>query len=827
MTITRMRLLAAPFTIGVTALMLVLALCTGPLFGPTRAFRFVLATGYGPVALAGHWWSPLTAIFFTNGLVDLVIVLVLCLTLLGWAERLFGTLRTAIAFFATAVLGTVLGVALQGLVGGGGAWWSHNVRTTLTLDPVSAIAGTLMAASAFASVLVRRRIRVVTILTVLLLLLYSGQPADLYRLMAVASGWALGFAFNPPRRITGWLRSSHHEVRVLMASAVAATAIGPAYALFTGSRFGPLAPIALLLDNGASTSGSVLDDCSALNLSRHCIEDITLERISGAGPIVLSVLPLATLLLVAFGLLRGRRFAVWLGVVMNGGFALLAAYYLGFLPRSGVPYVVQQQSVHYWGLSLSMAAGVALPAVIAVLLVALRRHFPVLAPRRRVIGYVATVTGCAVVLTGVYVAIGSALRSGAFTRSVTISDLFADAVERFIPVSFLHREIPNFLPVTPAGALLYHGVGPAFWAVVFVAAIPALAGRAEHARGADVLRARTLLESGSGDALSFMTTWAGNSYWFDPDGTAAVAYRVVGAIALTTGGPFGAWPQNAHTVSAFARFCDDNGWTPVFYSTDATMTPIFRDMNWATMVVAEETVVELDHWNTTGKKWQDVRSSINRAERAGISAEWTTYAALSRSVATQLAEISEQWVADKQLPEMGFTLGGLDELRDPAVALMLAVDGDGRVQGVTSWLPLYREGAIAGWTLDFMRRRADSINGVMEFLIARAATRMRDDGYRLMSLSAAPLAHTASADEAAGATDRFLASLSTSLEPIYGFRSLLRFKLKFQPERRPLVMAYPDPVALPRIGFALVRAYLPGLSVRQVARLVRGRRQEW
>jgi lysylphosphatidylglycerol synthetase-like protein (DUF2156 family) len=242
------------------------------------------------------------------------------------------------------------------------------------------------------------------------------------------------------------------------------------------------------------------------------------------------------------------------------------------------------------------------------------------------------------------------------------------------------------------------------------------------------------------------------------------------------------------------------------------------------MTVAEETVIRPQLWATTGKKWQDVRTSINRAQRAGIRAEWTTYGALPLGMAAQLAEISEQWVAEKDLPEMGFTLGGLDELHDPSVRLMLAVGEEGRIEAVTSWLPTYREGVVVGWTLDFMRRRPDSINGVMEFLIAEAATRMKADGIEFMSLSAAPLAHTgARDDDDRGVMDRVLDYLGTSLEPVYGFRSLLAYKQKFQPELHPLIMAYPDPVALPAIGLALVRAYLPEISVRQAASLVRGR----
>jgi phosphatidylglycerol lysyltransferase len=38
-----------------------------------------------------------------------------------------------------------------------------------------------------------------------------------------------------------------------------------------------------------------------------------------------------------------------------------------------------------------------------------------------------------------------------------------------------------------------------------------------------------------------------------------------------------------------------------------------------------------------------------------------------------------------------------------------------------------------------------------------------------------------------------------------------------------MLMAYPDPLALPAIGAALGRAYLPSVSVSQTVRFLRGR----
>ena len=815
-----------PFTTGITLLILVLALATGPIRGPHRPLRGWLGAGAVQL-LDGHWWAPFTAVLFTDDLLELIVVLVLTVVLVGASERLMGTWRTALAFFGTAVVGIVVGVIVQVLANDIGELWARNVHGLLVLDVFTAIGGTIMTASAFAGTLWRRRIRVITLLVAIMYLLYSGLPSDLYRLLAVLTGLALGPLLRQRKIAADWLRSSHHEVRVLLASAVTITALGPVIGLLNSTRYGMLSPVGLLFSNEAPSATSVVERCQAFAVTRACVRDLTLERINGLGPILLSVLPLLLLLVAAYGLLRGRRFAVWLAVAVNGLLALLSGLYYGILPIASARPTV---SPRYWEVTAILALSTLAPLAMAVLLIVFRRHFTVMPTARAVRNYIILLVATGLGLIGLYVLVGWLQKDTGFTRPVDLNDLLQDVLERFIPVSFLRREPLQYLPTTPLATIVYHNIGTVFWLVAIVAAIPAMLGRGLLRRGTgESAHVRQLLHRGGGDAISFMATWPGNSYWFDPVGGGAIAYRVEGRVALTTGGPFGAPTPHDGAIQGFARFCDDNGWIPVFYSVESRYHGLFERLGWSTMTVAEETVIRPQLWATTGKKWQDVRTSINRAQRAGIRSEWTSYAALSLAQAVQLSDISEEWVAEKDLPEMGFTLGGIDELRDPEVRLMLAInesDGPehGRIEAVTSWLPSYRNGIVIGWTLDFMRRRPDSINGVMEFLIAEAATRMKEDGIEFMSLSAAPLAHTAgTADEDKDTMDRLLGYLSSSLEPVYGFRSLLKFKRKFQPEMHPLIMAYPEAVALPAIGLALVRAYLPGLSVRQAATFVRGR----
>ncbi|MDQ6752932.1 MAG: DUF2156 domain-containing protein, partial [Actinomycetota bacterium] len=339
-----------------------------------------------------------------------------------------------------------------------------------------------------------------------------------------------------------------------------------------------------------------------------------------------------------------------------------------------------------------------------------------------------------------------------------------------------------------------------------------------HSRNAeDLNRARTLLMTQEGSSLSWMTTWPGNTYWFSVTGNAFVAYRVISGIALALGGPVGPTTERRASVDGFNRFCNDNGWTPCFYSVTVDVKEIATSSGWGSVQVALETILPLESLAFKGKKFQDIRTTLNKAPKEGIRAEWVTYGTARKGIRHQIDAISEEWIAERRLPEMGFTLGGVDELKDPQVRCLLAIDEDNIVHALTSWLPAYRNGTIVGWTLDLMRRRNAGFPTGIEFLIATAALTFKDEGYEFISLSGAPLAWEQEKETCVPppVLDRLLHRLGTGLEPVYGFRSLQKFKDKFGPRYEPLYLVYPDAAALPRIANAISRAYLPEVSVAQ------------
>src|SRR3954468_8848014 len=346
---------------------------------------------------------------------------------------------------------------------------------------------------------------------------------------------------------------------------------------------------------------------------------------------------------------------------------------------------------------------------------------------------------------------------------------------------------------------------------------------------ADRTRASALLEvDGSSNRLAWMTTWPENRWYFPaapPDDGGYVAYRVHARVAIGLCDPVAATSEDRRVLlRGFADRMEAAGLVPCLFSVTGVVARDAQALSWHALQVAEEAVVDLESLAFTGRRWQDVRTALNRAAAQGITHRLVSLADEPRGVQVQVRAISEQLTADKGLPEMGFTLGGVDEALDPRVRVGLAVDGDGTVHGVTSWMPAFGEngGSPAGWTLDVMRRAPDGFRSSMEFLIASACLAFREEGAAFVSLSGVPLAKAAPGDSAVdrGPLDAFLNKLGEPLEPYYGFRSLQAFKGKFQPRHEPMYLVFPDEAALPRIGLALTRAYLPEAGLRDLVALM-------
>ncbi len=786
----------APVTVSLVVVLWIVGAVTGSLLGgPSEDLRQSVAAGV-PALQDGAWWTLLTAAFFAGDLVTYLGVSVLLLVVGIACERRWGSVRMLWITLVIQVVGVLLGVGLVAAANSAFVWtWAEYLGSSLAVGASSVIAGLLMALSCGLSVLWRRRIRIVVVTVCLVGLLYGGQLLDVLRISSGLVGLVVGTVVfrNKGRAVAG--HPSRRETRVLVAVVVGATALGPLMVALTGEVAGPLVALA------------------DLYIGPNAFADSSPNR--DVAVVLMSVVPAMLVLVLAAGLRRGRRFAWWAALVSHVMLLALGTFYAidyytwatdNDLLNEGFSWIA-------WLVPLML-----LPVLIIVMLLLTRRSFTVRAPvgayRRLALSVGVTV----VALWAVYALVGS-LVPGEFTSAPSLLDLVRDFPARLLPSGYLYILQPAFDGRAGLGRFLVDWVPVLVWAVILFGLLRSFVVARVRSGGDDKVRARQILERNGTTALSYLTTWEGNSYWFAADGRSFVAYRVEGGVAITTGDPVGPAADLAAATEEFIAFCNSESWTPCLYSTTAAVKAVTDGFGWPSLQVAEETVLPLGELAFTGKKFQDVRTAISRAGKGGIVAEWLHYHDAPLSIRGQIQAISEEWVSDKALPEMGFTLGGVDELDDPAVRCLIAVDQDRRIHGITSWMPCYRDGVPVGWTLDFMRRRTDGFKGVMEFLIGTAALDLQKEGAEFLSLSGAPLAQADPGEEHTG-VQKLLEVVGQTMEPVYGFRSLLKFKAKFQPVYRPMFMCYPESAALARIGLGISHAYLPNMTVGQAVRMM-------
>ena len=804
----------APATMCYLAAVWVAGLVTGSIaHGPPRWLSGHVGAGV-PSLGHGYWWTPLSAGLWASGLGSYLAVTMLGLLILAPAEHRMGVSRTFTMLLACQAVGLMLATGLVKLAGLVREPWLSTLTGVTAASALPGLLGVGFALSCTLTPLWRRRLRLLLAVAVTISALYIGHLEQVAQACGALAGLVTGALTHGRARSWARLRASQHEIRVLAGVLVAVPALGGMLAALAAHADGPMSLFSFLSATPGPGPRALAAGCPHAGLALAC-RGLRERQLYAQWPgVAVRAAPALLLLLAADGLRRGRRVAWWLAVVINLtvlGAGLWAACAVGSGP--GVHLAGNDA-----GARAMVLAGEAmlLPVVTLIMLLVTRRRFDQIAGRRAIRKLTATVATALGVTCGAFLLVGYLLRDH-FSPRPQFGALAQDLPARFLA----GRPSGNrFLPADLTGRLLYIWVFLLFWIVV-LAALTAFFRHTHICCDADAAdRARAILTRG-GSTLSYMSTWPGNQYWLSPDGRAAIAYRAIAGVAVTVGGPYGDPAALEPAITGFARFCEHRSLQPCLYSVTGQARAVTQRLGWKSVQIAEDTLLPLASLHFTGKKWQDVRTALNKAAKEGITAQWWNYPQAPPELTGQIRQISQKWMADKGLPEMGFTLGGLDELNDPDIRCLIAVGADRKVHGITSWMPVYARGRPVGWTLDLMRRNTEpgTFRGVMEFLIATAALTFQQEGARFVSLSGAPLARL-DRGEQPGALQRLLDMIATTMEPVYGFQSLLAFKAKFQPVYQPLYLTYPDPAALGSIATAIGRAYLPHLTPRQALRLL-------
>ena len=283
-----------------------------------------------------------------------------------------------------------------------------------------------------------------------------------------------------------------------------------------------------------------------------------------------------------------------------------------------------------------------------------------------------------------------------------------------------------------------------------------------------------------------------------------VGYATRGSVALACGDPLAPEEHFMTAVREFMAFCQKNGWTPCIYEASEDRLSVYHSLGLRSLKIAEEALLDLREFNLAGGKRANLRAMVNKALKSGMSVRvYDRKNTRDPAMDEQLEAISQQWLAEKALGEMGFTLGHFSLEALEGIPVFVAINAD-KVFAFCSWLPYQNGQAVV---LDLMRKCKEAVSGTMDLLLAHSLLQLQAAGIAQASLANAPLANVS---EPRGSLEKGVALLFEHMNAFYGYKNLFQFKKKFAPRWEGRYLVYPTGTDLPRVAYALSGVHSSG-----------------
>ncbi|MFC5007769.1 phosphatidylglycerol lysyltransferase domain-containing protein [Dactylosporangium cerinum] len=324
---------------------------------------------------------------------------------------------------------------------------------------------------------------------------------------------------------------------------------------------------------------------------------------------------------------------------------------------------------------------------------------------------------------------------------------------------------------------------------------------AEHA--ADLERARRIVAEHGGDTLAYFALREDKSWFFTGD--CVVAYAVRDGVCLVSPDPIGPAEQWAPAWAEFTAFADRHGWPISVVGAAAGWLPIYRAAGLRPVYLGDEAIVDCGTFTLDGRAMKGLRGAWNRVGRAGYTVRFYDPAALPDDLAGQLRELMTQSRHGDVERGFSMTLSRLFDPRDTGLLLAVAHGPDGRPGGFCHWTPA---ADIAGWSLDVMRRGTaeDLPNGLTDFIIVETIQQLREWGSWGLGLNFAVMRGVLAGERGEGRLSDLQRKLLHRFSDSMQIESLWRYNEKYRPIWRPRYIVLSGSELAPVQGLAVAGA---------------------
>jgi lysylphosphatidylglycerol synthetase-like protein (DUF2156 family) len=247
-----------------------------------------------------------------------------------------------------------------------------------------------------------------------------------------------------------------------------------------------------------------------------------------------------------------------------------------------------------------------------------------------------------------------------------------------------------------------------------------------------------LIQETRGDPLAPFAMQSLKSYYFNAQGTAAIAYCARLGLAVVSGDPIGQHSDFPKLARDFAAMCRHRGWRIVVLGCGERWLSLWRNhsvigQSLHPIPIGRDVVIDVQRFTMSGRKYRNLRQAVQRTINVGITTEVVSEQRLDDTLVDELAEVLYASHRGARV-ERGFSmiLDHALEGRYPGVMLMVARDSCGQVQGFQRYAT---SGSGTDVTLDVPWRRPGAPNGIDERMSVDMITASKESGAQRLSLA--------------------------------------------------------------------------------------------
>jgi len=299
-------------------------------------------------------------------------------------------------------------------------------------------------------------------------------------------------------------------------------------------------------------------------------------------------------------------------------------------------------------------------------------------------------------------------------------------------------------------------------------------------------------------AMEYFKLWQDKSYFFSSTEYSFLAYRVGNSFAVVLADPVGPEEEIETIIREFSTMCDNNDWGIAFHQTLPDFLPVYEKLGFRKLKIGDDAVVDLTKFSLAGKGVKEFRHTINKLESEAIHVE-VFQPPVPDEILKQSEEVSNEWLKIAGRRERSFTLGQFEPNYIRSTSVMAARDGSGKLLGFVNIIPSYKKGES---TVDLMRRRSDSPNGLMDYLFVKLFLYLQEQGFTTFNLGMAPMSGFQLGEEPT-LEERAIHYFFQHMNFLFSFRGLKAYKAKFASFWEPRYVIYQNVFDLARHAIAI------------------------